>query len=126
LLQSPSQRYWFWSGQGSLETARKEWSEKLARVFEDGKIKGHAYQFRDTFAVELLKAEVPIERVSVLLGQASVRITEKQSVEPGATGASGGRRIASLAARSDGASGAKIPGAWARIEHAAVTRLARI
>lgn len=72
-----SERYWFWSGHGSLETARKEWSEKLARIFEDAKIEGHAHQFRDTFAVELLKAEVPIERVSILLGHASVRITEK-------------------------------------------------
>lgn len=72
-----SERYWFWSGQGTLETARKEWSDKLARVFEDAKVDGHAHQFRDTFAVELLKAEVPIERVSVLLGHASVRITEK-------------------------------------------------
>lgn len=71
------ERYWFWSGHGSLETARKEWSEKLAEVFEDAGINGHAHQFRDTFAVELLKAEVPIERVSVLLGHASVRITEK-------------------------------------------------
>jgi hypothetical protein len=32
---------------------------------------------RDTFAVELLLAGVPIERVSVLLGHQSVRITEK-------------------------------------------------
>ena len=72
-----SERYWFWSGKGSVETARKEWSEKLANVFEDAKIDGHAHQFRDTFAVELLKAEVPIERVSILLGHASVRITEK-------------------------------------------------
>lgn len=72
-----TERYWFWSGHGSLETARKEWSDKLARVFEDTKVDGHAHQFRDTFAVELLKAGVPIERVSVLLGHASVRITEK-------------------------------------------------
>ena len=31
----------------------------------------------DTFAAELLQAGVPIERVSVLLGHQSVRITEK-------------------------------------------------
>lgn len=72
-----NERYWFWTGQGSVETARKKWSEALARVFEDAEIDGHAHQFRDTFAVELLKAEVPIERVSILLGHASVRITEK-------------------------------------------------
>jgi len=38
---------------------------------------GHAHRFRDTFAVELLLAGVPLDRVSVLLGHKSVRITEK-------------------------------------------------
>lgn len=33
--------------------------------------------FRDTFAVELLKRGVPIETVSMLLGHASIRVTEK-------------------------------------------------
>jgi len=35
------------------------------------------YRFRDTFAVELLLAGVPMERVSILLGPRSIRITEK-------------------------------------------------
>ena len=37
----------------------------------------NAHRFRDTFSVELLRAGVSIERVSVLLGHQSVRITEK-------------------------------------------------
>jgi len=36
-----------------------------------------SHRFRDTFSVELLLAGVPIERVSVLLGHSSVRVTEK-------------------------------------------------
>ncbi len=40
-------------------------------------IDGHAHRFRDTFAVELLLAGVPLERVSVLLGHQSIRVTEK-------------------------------------------------
>jgi integrase len=73
-----SDRYWFYTGVGSVETARKKWSEALANVFTDAKVKdGHCHRFRDTFAVELLKAGTPIERVSVLLGHASVRVTER-------------------------------------------------
>jgi integrase/recombinase XerD len=33
--------------------------------------------FRDTFAVEMLLAGVPIDQVSILLGHSSVRVTEK-------------------------------------------------
>jgi catechol 2,3-dioxygenase-like lactoylglutathione lyase family enzyme len=73
-----SKRYWFWSGVGELETAVTNWRARLHRLFEIAKIPdGHAHRFRDTFAVELLLAGVPIERVSVLLGHQSVRITEK-------------------------------------------------
>ncbi|MGH9743531.1 MAG: tyrosine-type recombinase/integrase, partial [Candidatus Acidiferrum sp.] len=38
---------------------------------------GHAHRFRDTFAVELLLAGVPLDGVSVLLGHSSIRITER-------------------------------------------------
>jgi integrase len=33
--------------------------------------------FRDTFAIEMLLAGVPLEQVSILLGHESVKITEK-------------------------------------------------
>jgi integrase len=39
---------------------------------------GHAHRCRDTFATELLLADVPIERVSIFLGHQSVKITEKR------------------------------------------------
>jgi integrase/recombinase XerD len=48
----------------------------LKKLFEIAAIaKGHAHRFRDTFGVELLLAGVPIERVSILLGHQSVKIS---------------------------------------------------
>jgi len=98
-----SERYWFWTGNGKMETAITDWQGRLLELFEDvrieefarvnritdkdarklleqkgGKIaEGHAHRFRDTFAVELLLAGVPLERVSVLLGHTSVKVTER-------------------------------------------------
>ena len=37
----------------------------------------HAHRFRDTFAVDLLMGGVPMERVSILLGHSSIKVTEK-------------------------------------------------
>jgi len=73
-----SERYWFWTGNGKLQTAVADWQGRLQKLFIDAKIeKGHAHRFRDTYAVELLLAGVPIERVSILLGHTSIKVTEK-------------------------------------------------
>ena len=51
---------------------------RLRTVFKlAGVPNGHGHRFRDTFATELLLAGVPLERVSVLLGRGSVKVTEK-------------------------------------------------
>ncbi len=68
--------HFFWNGRDKLGAIVGSWRKRLAKLFELAEIpKGHAHRFRDTFAVELLLAGVPIERVSVLLGHQSVRIT---------------------------------------------------
>jgi integrase/recombinase XerD len=73
-----SEDHFFWSGTGKLDSIVRSWQTRLHRVFELAKVEdGHAHRFRDTFAVELLLSGVPIERVSILLGHISVRITEK-------------------------------------------------
>lgn len=70
--------YFFWSGASSPDTIAKLWMRKLQWLFERTKIEGaHSHRFRDTFAVEMLLSGVPIERVSVLLGHSSIRITER-------------------------------------------------
>ena len=81
----PNPRYFFWSGNGDPKSAVANWQRAYRRLFEladirrpDGEIKRcHPHMFRDTFAVEMLLAGVPIDQVSLLLGHASVKITEK-------------------------------------------------
>jgi integrase/recombinase XerD len=73
---------YFWSGNGKRESVVCHWQMRLKTVFdlaEVSKGQGNAisHRFRDTFAVELLLAGVPIERVSILLGHQSVRVTER-------------------------------------------------
>ena len=73
-----SERYYFWTGASTRHSANGKWQRRLQRLFKIAKVSGgHAHRFRDTFAVELLLAGVPLERVSVLLGHQSVRVTEK-------------------------------------------------
>lgn len=68
---------YFWSGTGKLDSSVRSWQTRLRKVFELAGISdGHPHRLRDTYAVELLLAGVPIERVSALLGHRSVRITE--------------------------------------------------
>jgi integrase/recombinase XerD len=74
----PDSPYYFWTGLSKPKSAVGDWQRSLKRLFELGGVPdAHTHRFRDTFSVELLLAGVPIERVSILLGHQSVRITEK-------------------------------------------------
>ena len=82
-----SEKYFFWTGGSNVDSATGDWQRTLKGVFEQAGIPdGHAHRFRDTFAVGLLQAGVPMERVSVLLGHSSIKVTEKHyspGCEPG-------------------------------------------
>ncbi len=76
----PAGKYFFWTGRSCPASAAGTWQRILRRLFALTRIiHGHAHRFRDTFAVELLLAGVPMERVSMLLGHESIRTTEKHS-----------------------------------------------
>lgn len=71
--------YFFWSGNGSADSVYSDWHRTFEKVFAKANLgkRCHFHMFRDTFAVELLLAGVPIDQVSRLLGHRSIRVTEK-------------------------------------------------
>jgi integrase len=55
-----SDRYWFWTGEGSKETVRGNWRRTFRRLCALAGVKGgHPHRFRDTLAVELLLEGIP-------------------------------------------------------------------
>lgn len=56
------------------------WDRTLRTLFKMAGVGGgHAHRFRDTFAVKPLEAGMPIEDVSILLGDASIKVTENET-----------------------------------------------
>ena len=71
-------QYFFWSGESDRDGVARNYMRYLKTLFElAGVVNGHAHRFRDTFAVELLLKGVPLERISILLGHRSVKVTER-------------------------------------------------
>ena len=72
--------YVFWDGKSERETTVKSWNRVFRKLFATAKpriVGGHPHWFRDTFAVSLLLNGVQLPHVSILLGHASVKITER-------------------------------------------------
>jgi integrase len=76
-LEGPNSQYFFWTGNGNPKSAVADAQRSFRTLFKLAKVEGHPHMFRDTFAVELLKHGVSLETVSMLLGHASIKVTEK-------------------------------------------------
>jgi len=79
-LQAKSERYFFWTGNGGLDTATTNWRARRNRLFKLGRIeyKPHPHRFRHSFAAGYLLAGMPLKAVSLLLGHANAKVTEKR------------------------------------------------
>jgi integrase/recombinase XerD len=72
--------YFFWDGRSERETTVKSWNRVFRKMFGAATppiAGGHPHRFRDTFAVSLLLKGVELSHVSILLGHASIKITER-------------------------------------------------
>jgi integrase len=75
-------RYWFWGGDGVIDTAVNHWQERITKLFRHAQAKKafahHAspHTWRHTFAISMLNAGVDIKMVSRWLGHASINVTE--------------------------------------------------
>lgn len=77
-IARPRQEHYFWTSQSQPETAAKYWRNRLRGIARAAGIDGfHPHRLRDTFAAELLLADVSMGDVSTLLGHSSVATTER-------------------------------------------------
>lgn len=85
LKPSVSTRFFFWSGRSLQKSLTSQWQRKLKRLnrylsivdYEGKPMIFHSHQLRDTFAVEHLLAETSMQDLSLMLGHASIKVTEK-------------------------------------------------
>ena len=63
-----NENYYFWSGNGKLNSAKSAWQRSLSRLFTSAKVAGHPHMFRHMMAVELLEQGVNVEHVAAILG----------------------------------------------------------
>jgi site-specific recombinase XerD len=69
--------YFFWTGNGQIETAVKDWQGRLLKIFRDAGIDGgHAHRFRDTFACAMLERGESLQAVANALGN-SLLVTQR-------------------------------------------------
>ena len=78
-VSNSNPKYFFWSGASTANNAGDPFWRHLEKVLKKAGLekRAHPHMLRDTFAVEMLLAGVPLDQVAMLLGHSSTKITEK-------------------------------------------------
>jgi integrase len=81
-FQPKSPEHYFWTGNGDLETAKKDWSAKMLTLFNAAGIKGgtarRSHNFRRTLASKIVEhPDGSLEDAQMLLGQRKLSTTQK-------------------------------------------------
>jgi site-specific recombinase XerD len=76
-VKNGNPEYFFWSGTTTPEDAPSYFHKLYRKVFKAAGVEGSSHDFRHTFAIELLKANVDVRKVSKALGHSSVTVTER-------------------------------------------------
>jgi integrase/recombinase XerD len=69
-------RFYFWSGEGTLKSAVSAWERTIKRLYKITKFRCHAHRFRHNLATELLAKGIPVSEVAAILGN-SPKMIEK-------------------------------------------------
>jgi integrase len=71
-----SNRYYFWSGEGTLKSGVSAWERTMKRLYKICGFRAHCHRWRHNFATELLAKGVPVSEVAAVLGN-SPKMVEK-------------------------------------------------
>jgi integrase len=79
-FEPKSKEYYFWTGNGQLDTAKKDWSSTMLKLFQAAEIKGgiarRSHNFRKTLAVRVAE-KGGLDAAMNLLGHKSIKTTQK-------------------------------------------------
>ena len=79
-FEPKSRNFYFWTGNGQLETAKKDWSRVMLTLFRAAGVEGGAarrsHNFRKTLAVKVAERG-GLDAAMNLLGHKSIKTTEK-------------------------------------------------
>ncbi|HEX3683979.1 MAG TPA: tyrosine-type recombinase/integrase [Bryobacteraceae bacterium] len=71
-----SSKYFFWTGNGKLDTAKADWSERMLKLYRAADVAQRSHAFRDTLTTAVLGTGGHTETAAKLLGHRDIRITQ--------------------------------------------------